>query len=52
MRAIVLQVVGVALVAVGVGVLVGCVWGFQFGAGAALTLAGLSAVAFGLSEED
>ena len=52
MRATVIQMLGVALVVLGIGAAVGFALGFQFGAASAVTLAGAGVFAFGLSEED
>ncbi len=51
MRALLLQVAGAALVALGVGVIVGYAFGVQFGAGVCVALAGVAALLFGISEE-
>lgn len=47
-----MQYVGAAVVAVGIGCIVGYALGVQFGAPVAATLAGAFTFMFGLSEED
>jgi|DEB3_MinimDraft_2_1074329.scaffolds.fasta_scaffold113984_2 uncharacterized protein (DUF58 family) len=52
MRATLIQMAGAALIAIGVGAIVGYALGVQFGASVSVALAGVATLVFGLSEED